>query len=61
MYPLEARAEEAIELYQRKNKINTFDFKGFSQNEQAKNQKRIETLRETMATSVPLDTEESNS
>ena len=61
LYPLEARAEEAIELYQRKNKINTFDFKGFSQNEQAKNQKRIETLRETMATSVPLDTEESNS
>ena len=61
LYPLEARAEEAIELYLKSKGINKFDFEGFSQDEQVKNQKRVERLREAMATSVSCDKEESDS
>ena len=53
LYPLEARAEEAIERY-RKNKVQEIPgFEGFELEEQAKNKKRIAALRKAMATAVP--------
>ena len=52
LYPLEAKVEEAIEEYHKDKKINTFEFEGFTQNEQIKNRDRVETLRKTMTTSV---------
>ena len=52
LYPLEAKVEEAIEEYYRDNKINTFEFEGFTQDEQIKNRNRVETLRKSMTTSV---------
>ena len=61
LYPLEARAEEAIELYQKKKGINTFNFKGFSKDDQVKNQERLKILRKTLATSVPGTIEEDDS
>ena len=60
LYPLETKVEEAIELYHKKNKINTFNFEGFSQNEQTINKRRQEILRKHIATSVPSDTTEEN-
>ena len=53
LYPLEARAEEAIEQYQKSKDLNTFTFEGFTQDQQGLNQSRIELLRKSMATSVP--------
>ena len=53
LYPLEARAEEAIERYQKTKGINTFEFEGFEQDEQVKNQERIKNLKRAMATAVP--------
>ena len=52
LYPLEAKVEEAIEEYHKNNKINTFEFEGFNQDEQIKNKNRLETLRKLMTTSV---------
>ena len=57
LYPLEARAEEAIEKYQKDKAINNSGFEGFEQEEQVKNRKRIEALRQAMATSVPEDSD----
>ena len=53
LYPLEARAEEAIERYQKTKGINTFEFEGFEKDEQIKNQERIKNLKKAMATAVP--------
>ena len=53
-YPLEAKVEEAIEEYHKDNKINTFEFEGFTQDEQIKNRNRVETLRKSMTTSVSI-------
>ena len=62
LYPLEARAEEAIERYQKTKGINTFEFEGFEKDEQIKNQERIKNLKKAMATSVPEESEnDSNS
>ena len=52
LYPLEAKVEEAIENYYRNNKINTFEFEGFTQDDQIKNKDRVKTLMESMTTSV---------
>ena len=52
LYPLEAKVEEAIEEHHKNNKINTFEFEGFTQDEQIKNRDRVETLRKTMTASV---------
>ena len=53
LYPLEARAEEAIERY-RKEKVQEIPgFEGFEFDEQAKNKKRIAALKKAMATAVP--------
>merc|ERR1712082_417665 len=52
LYPLEAKVEEAIEEYHKNKKINTFEFEGFTQDEQLKNREQVETLRKTMTTSV---------
>ena len=52
LYPLEAKVEEAIEKYYKEKKINTFEFEGFTQDEQLKNRDRVETLRKAMTTSV---------
>ena len=51
-YPLEAKVEEAIEEYYRDNKINTFEFEGFTQDEQIKNKDGVKTLMKSMTTSV---------
>ena len=51
-YPLEAKVEEAIENHYRNNKINTFEFEGFTQDDQIKNKDRVKTLMKSMTTSV---------
>ena len=58
LYPLETRVEEEIEKYHRDKGLNKFDFEGFSQDNQAKNKKRLQMLRQNMATAVASDTEE---
>ena len=58
LYPLETRVEEGIEEYHRDKGLNTFDFEGFSQDNQAKNKKRLQLLRKNMATAIPSDTED---
>ena len=58
LYPLETRVEEEIEEYHRDKGLNTFDFEGFSQDNQAKNKKRLQLLRKNMATAIPSDTED---
>ena len=55
LYPLEARAEEAIERYQKAKKKNTYEFEGFGQDEQIKNRDRIRLLKHAMATAVPIE------
>ena len=55
LYPLEARAEEAIERYHRAEQLHTFKYKDFTQDEQEKNKDRITELRRNMATAVPRD------
>ena len=50
-YPLEAKVEEAIEDCNERKSI-TFEFEGFTQDEQIKNRNRVETLRKTMTASV---------
>ena len=60
LYPLEARAEEAIERYQKTKGINTFEFEGFEQDEQVKNQERIKNLKKAMATSVQEEGNDTN-
>ena len=53
LYPLEARAEEAIEKYKKRKVQDIPGFEGFELEEQVKNRKRIEALRKAMATAVP--------
>ena len=58
LYPLETRVEEGIEKYHRDKGLNTFDFEGFSQDNQVKNKKCIELLRQNMASAVPSEPED---
>ena len=57
LYPLEAKAEEAIEKYKKEKATDASDFEGFEPEDQLKTRKRIEALRRAMATSVPEATD----